>query len=73
MLTGARAPGKSKLVEFLRYELTDVTVASVHHEDTAALPIERCTLRYAKFRIVVSPKTGAPVSFAFDVEKGAPA
>lgn len=72
VLTGARAPGKSKLGEFLRYELTDVTVASVQHEDSAALPSERFALRYAKFRIVVRPKTGPPVAFGFDLKMHAP-
>jgi type VI secretion system secreted protein Hcp len=72
VLTGARAPGRTKLAEFLRYELEDVTIVSVQHEDSTALPTERIGLRYARFEITVTHPPAPAVTFGFDLKKGSP-
>lgn len=66
-------PGAQSQPEFLRYELTDVLVTAVHHDDDqAAVPTERFSLSYRRIQMTYrlpSPTGGpsAPIQAGFDL------
>lgn len=77
-LSGVRGAGagagKAKSGAFLKYQLSDVTVASVQQADTeTTVPTEQFSLRYAKVEVTYTPTTssgkmGVPVTFGYDVK-----
>jgi type VI secretion system secreted protein Hcp len=73
-LSGTRGAGKSKSVDFLKYQLSDVTVTSVQQFDNESqVPSEQFSLNYSKIEVTYKPQTtsgkiGSPVTFAFDVK-----
>ena len=73
-LSGIRGAGKSKSVDFLKYQLSDVTVTNVQQfDDESQPPSEQFSLNYSKIEVTYRPQTtsgkiGAPVTFAFDVK-----
>ena len=73
-LSGARGAGKSKSVDFLKYQLSDVTVTSVQQFDDESLaPSEQFSLNYSKVEVTYHPQTtsgkiGSPATFGFDVK-----
>ena len=74
MLSGARGAGKSKSVDFLKYQLSDVTVTNVEQfDDESQVPTEQFSLTYSKIEVTYTPQTasgklGTPVRFGFDVK-----
>ena len=73
-LSGARGAGKSKSVDFLKYQLSDVTVTNVQQfDDESQVPTEQFSLNYSKIEVTYRPQTtsgkvGSPVRFGFDVK-----
>ena len=73
-LSGARGSTKNKTADFLKYQLSDVTVTSVQQfggDDQVAG--EQFSLNYSKIEVTYAPqsasgKLGTPVTFAFDVK-----
>jgi type VI secretion system secreted protein Hcp len=73
-LSGARGAGKSKSVDYLKYQLSDVTVTNVQQfDDESEVPTEQFSLNYSKVEVTYRPQTpsgkvGSPVTFGFDVK-----
>ena len=73
-LSGARGAGKNKGVDFLKYQLSDVTVTNVQQfDDESQVPSEQFSLNFSKVEVTYRPQTasgkvGSPATFAFDVK-----
>jgi type VI secretion system secreted protein Hcp len=73
-LSGVRGTGKSKSVDFLKYQLSDITVTNVQQfDDESQVPTEQFSFNYSKVEMTYRPQTtsgkaGSPVRFGFDVK-----
>jgi type VI secretion system secreted protein Hcp len=73
-LSGARGSGKSKSVDYLKYQLSDVIVTSVQQSGGGEqVASEQFSLNYSKVQVTYTPQTtsgklGTPVTFGFDVK-----
>jgi type VI secretion system secreted protein Hcp len=76
VLTGLR-PGE-RLLKFLEYEFSDVTITSVEHGDAdEAPPVEEFSIDYRTFEIrhtaqKVDGSIGTTVDFSYDISKAKP-
>ncbi len=75
VLTGLRASGDGQFVDFLEYELGDVSITSVEHGDTDdGPPIEEVSIDYRTFEIRYVPQradgsSGQAIGFEHDLNR----
>ena len=74
VLSGVRTAAKGASREFLKYQLSDVSVTSDHHSGGDDDPaVEAFSLNYAKIEITYTPQSasgaaGTPIRAGFDVK-----